>query len=291
MPSRPVRRSNLNWRFPRLPCPRDGLARNKSSSGHRFGQLCHAAISSLASTCTTGTVICRMPNVPRVLIVEDDEKTADALLTGLTRAEFSTAVAHTGEEAFYRVNAETFDLVLLDWMLPGRTGIEILQTLRARGTRTPVILLTARDAIEDRVLGLESGADDYLVKPFAFPELLARIRSLQRRTVSAEPLKKAVGDLIVDFAGRRVSRAGKPVDVTPREFDLLSYLVRHVGQPVSRETLTREVWREVNRLTSLDNVIDVHVAHLRRKIDGEHTSKLIHTVRGLGFMVREEGYR
>jgi len=223
----------------------------------------------------------------RLLIVEDDPKTADALATGLASAGFSTTTAHTGEEGFFLVSAETFDLVVLDWMLPGRSGIEILKTLRARGTKTPVLLLTARDAVEDRVLGLESGADDYLVKPFAFPELLARIRSLLRRATPAEPLKKTLADLVVDLEVRRAWRAGKALDLTPREFDLLIYLFRQPGQVVSRDMLAKDVWRETNRLTPMDNVIDVHVAHLRRKIDGEHPVKLIQTVRGMGFMLRE----
>jgi len=224
----------------------------------------------------------------RVLIIEDDEKTARAIASGLEAGGFSAAVAHTGEEGFFLLNAEPFDLVVLDWMLPGRDGIEILRTLRARGSRTPVLLLTARDAVEDRVLGLESGADDYLVKPFAFAELLARIRSLLRRASPAEALKKTVADLMVDLEARRVSRAGRPIDLTPREFDLLAYLLRQPGQVVTREMLAREVWGEANRITPLDNVIDVHIAHLRRKVDEGQAAKLIHTVRGVGFVLREE---
>ena len=224
----------------------------------------------------------------RLLIIEDDEKTADALATGFTQAGYSTATARTGEDGFFLVSAEAFDVVILDWMLPGRSGIEILRTLRARGMKTPVLLLTARDAVDDRVMGLESGADDYLVKPFAFPELLARIRSLLRRTApAAEPLRKTLADLVVDLEARRVWRAGKPIELTPREFDLLVYLLRQPGQVVSREMLAQEVWRETNRLTPLDNVINVHVAHLRRKVDGERPVKLIQTVRGMGFMLRE----
>jgi two-component system copper resistance phosphate regulon response regulator CusR len=225
----------------------------------------------------------------RLLIVEDDLKTARALAAGLERAGFSIATAHSGEEGFFLLNAESFDLVVLDWMLPGRSGIEILKTLRARGGQTPVLLLTARDAVEDRVLGLESGADDYLVKPFAFAELMARIRSLLRRTAGADALKKNLADLAVDLESRRVWRADKPIELTPREFDLLAYLMRQPGQVVTREMLAREVWHETNRLTPLDNMIDVHVAHLRRKIDDPHALKLIHTVRGVGFVLREEG--
>ncbi|MGA2543451.1 MAG: response regulator transcription factor [Verrucomicrobiota bacterium] len=224
----------------------------------------------------------------RLLIVEDDVKTARALAAGLERGGFSVATAHTGEDGFFLLNAESFDAVVLDWMLPGRSGVEILKTLRARGDKTPVLLLTARDAVEDRVLGLESGADDYLVKPFAFEELLARLRSLLRRTAAAEPLKRTVADLVMDLEARRVWRAGQPIELTPREFDLLAYLLRQPGQVVTRGMLAKDVWHEANRITPLDNVIDVHVAHLRRKVDEAHAVKLIHTVRGAGFVLREE---
>lgn len=226
--------------------------------------------------------------IMRILLVEDDEKTVRSLKVGLEKEGFSVATAHTGEEGFFLLTTESFDLVVLDWMLPGREGIEILKTVRARGTRTPVLLLTARDAVADRVLGLESGADDYLVKPFAFAELVARMRSLLRRAVPAEPLKKTMGDLVVDLEGRRVSRAGRAIDLTPREFDLLAYLLRQPGQVVTREMLAQDVWRETSRITPLDNVIDVHMAHLRRKVDEGHVQKLIHTVRGVGFVLREE---
>ncbi len=225
----------------------------------------------------------------RVLIVEDDEKTARALAAGLGRTGFCTAVARTGEEGFALLSGESFDVVVLDWMLPGRDGVEILKAVRQRGTKTPVLLLTARDSVADRVVGLESGADDYLVKPFAFAELVARIRSLLRRAAPSEPLKKTVADLHVDLEARRVWRAGKAIELTPREFDLLAYLLRQPGQVVTREMLAEHVWRETNRITPLDNVIDVHVAHLRRKVDEGAATKLIHTVRGVGFVLREEG--
>ena len=224
----------------------------------------------------------------RLLIVEDDVKTANALKTGLEKEAFTVAVARTGEDGFFLLNTKPFDAVVLDWMLPGHDGIEILKTLRARGTKTPVLLLTARDAVEDRVLGLESGADDYLVKPFAFAELVARIHSLLRRVTPVEPLRKSIADLVVDLEARRVSRAGKAVELTPREFNLLAYLLREPGQVVTREMLAKEVWAETNRVTPLDNVIDVHVAHLRKKLDDGHAVKLLHTVRGVGFVLREE---
>lgn len=227
----------------------------------------------------------------RILIVEDDEKTAGALESGLAAEQFSVAVSKTGEDGFYLLNSQSFDLVVLDWMLPGRDGLEMLKTLRSRGIKTPVLLLTARDAVADRVLGLESGADDYLVKPFAFAELVARIRSLLRRAPVAEPLRRQAADLTIDMETRRVWRGGKRIDLTPREYDLLAYLVRQAGQVVTREMLARDVWRETNRATPLDNVIDVHIAHLRRKVDEGHVTTLIQTVRGVGFMLQQEPRR
>lgn len=223
----------------------------------------------------------------KILLIEDDLKTARAVIAGLKSEGFDTALAKTGEEGFYLLSAHAFNGVILDWMLPGHTGIEILKTLRTRGDRTPVLLLTARDAVEDRVMGLNTGADDYLVKPFAFAELLARLRALLRRSGHEQLSGKQVADLNVDLQTRRVTRAKNEVELTPREFDLLAYLVSQHEQIVTREMLAREIWREENRATPLDNVIDVHIAHLRRKIDAGFARKLIHTVRGVGFVLRE----
>jgi two-component system, OmpR family, copper resistance phosphate regulon response regulator CusR len=223
----------------------------------------------------------------RVLVVEDELKVANALREGLEGERFEVAVERTGEGAFFRVNTEVFDVILLDLTLPGRDGLEILQALRQRGVKTPVLVLTARDSLQDRVTGLDSGADDYLIKPFAFAELLARIRALVRRGRVAEAPRLAVGDLEMDLVTRKVMRSGVQVELTVREFELLEYLLRYHGQVVSRETLARDVWKETARTTPLDNVIDVHIARLRRKVDLEQPIKLIHTVRGVGFMLRE----
>src|SRR5438093_8612148 len=226
--------------------------------------------------------------VAKILVIEDEPKTANAIRSGLRGEGYDATVAKTGEDGFFQLNTEPFDLVILDWMLPGHDGIEILKTLRARGTETPVLLLTARDAIEDRVLGLDSGADDYLMKPFAFAELLARVRALLRRAGDTETFRKQIGDLTLDIENRRVTRGAQEIAVTPREFELLAYLLRHHGQTVTRQMFAKDVWREPHRATPLDNVIDVHVAHLRRKVDEGHRVKLIHTVRGVGFVLRQE---
>jgi two-component system copper resistance phosphate regulon response regulator CusR len=188
---------------------------------------------------------------------------------------------------FFLVNAEEFDLILLDLMLPGRDGLQVLSTLRKRGLETPVLILTARDAIEDRVEGLDKGADDYLVKPFAFPELLARVRALLRRGRTEQALQLGIAGLEMDVTTRKMRRRGQQLELTAREFELLEYLLRHKEQVVSREMLARGVWKET-AATPLDNVMDVHINRLRRKVDDPFNAKLIHTVRGVGFVLREE---
>jgi DNA-binding response OmpR family regulator len=223
----------------------------------------------------------------RILVIEDEPKVARALRTGLERAGYQVVPAATGEEGFFLATSQTFDLVLLDLMLPGRDGLQILETLRGQGLKTPVLVLTARDTVEDRVQGLDRGADDYLVKPFAFPELLARIRARLRGGRPEETLRLGLADLEMDVMTRRVSRGGRGLELTVREFELLEYLLRHHGQVVSREMLARDVWKEPARATPLDNVIDVNIARLRKKVDHGFPVKLIHTVRGMGFAVRE----
>ena len=224
----------------------------------------------------------------RILIVEDEEKMAKALRTGLEAAEFSVSLAHTGEEGFFLASTEAFDLVILDLMLPRRGGMEVLAALRQRSMSVPVLILTSKDTVKDRVRGLDAGADDYMVKPFAFSELLARVRALLRRGKPESGDKLRLGDLEMDAAGRTVCRDGTELTLTAREFDLLEYLLRQQGAVVSREMLARDVWQETARYTPLDNVIDVHIAHLRRKLDEPFKKKLLHTVRGVGFVLREE---
>ena len=222
----------------------------------------------------------------RVLVVEDEPKVASALRDGLEGEGYQVVIDHTGEGAFFRLNTEAFAVILLDLTLPDRDGLQILTTLRERGVGTPVLVLTARDTLEDHVIGLDSGADDYLVKPFAFAELLARIRALLRRGRSSDEFGHTVGDLHLDRVTRGVTRGGRTIALTLREFELLEYLMRHEPQVVSREALGRDVWKEVARSATLDNVIDVHIARLRRKIDLDEPINLIHTVRGVGFTVR-----
>ena len=212
---------------------------------------------------------------------------AKALREGLEADGYAVRVAHTGEEGFYLMNAQPFDLAVLDVMLPGHDGFEILSTIRRRGIKTPVLLLTSRDAVEDRVRGLDIGADDYLVKPFAFPELLARIRVLLRRGKAPADERFKLADLELDQGRRSVTRAGQAIELTPREFELLEYLFRNRGRVVSREMLARDIWKETSRQTPLDNVIDAQMVRLRKKIDGQFEPKLLHTVRGVGFVLRE----
>ena len=221
----------------------------------------------------------------RILIIEDEKKVAKALREGLEAEHYEVSVAANGEEGFFLASQGSFDLVLLDLMLPRRNGIDVLATLRKRSIQTPVFVLTAKDAVEDRVLGLDRGADDYLIKPFAFPELLARIRALLRRGRMDQILKLQREDLEMDLVTRKVSRGAQPLDLTAKEFDILEHLLRHWGRVVSREMLARDVWHVTARATPLDNVIDVTIARLRRKIDDPFEKKLLHTVRGMGFVL------
>jgi two-component system copper resistance phosphate regulon response regulator CusR len=201
----------------------------------------------------------------------------------LAREGYSASLSRTGEDGFFRWSTDRFDLVLLDLGLPGRDGLEILSARRRMNQDCLVLILSALDGVDDRVRGLAAGADDYLVKPFAVSELLARVQALLRRGRGNATLRMSVKDLHVDLVTRKVERSGRRVELTVREFDLLEFLVRHAHSIVSREMLAHEIWKDVGRATPLDNVIDVHIARLRRKIDGPELPRLIHTVRGVGF--------
>ena len=219
----------------------------------------------------------------RILIVEDEIKIAAALKSGLEAEGYLVTTAASGEEGYFCITTESFDLMLLDLMLPGRDGIEILKTIRSKGITIPILLLTGRDTVEDRVTGLDSGADDYLVKPFAFPELLARIRLLLRRGKQVTGHLLQLADLEINLLTHRANRSGQPLDLTVKEFELLEYLLRNQGHIVSREMLAQDVWQLRERSTPIDNVIDVSIARLRRKVDGPFEQKLIRTMRGVGF--------
>lgn len=227
----------------------------------------------------------------KILVIEDDRKIAQALKKGLESERYEVEVAPRGDEGLSLAGTRAFDLIILDLMLPGRGGLEILSAVRGRRDKTPVIILTAKDTIEDRVVGLDAGADDYLVKPFAFPELSARIRALLRRGAvgAGSPIVKLkLADLELDTDRREAVRGGRPLALTAREFDLIEYLLRNQGRVVTREMLASDVWKETRRATPLDNVIDVHIARLRKKIDEPFGVRLLHTVRGVGFILREE---
>ena len=224
----------------------------------------------------------------RILVVEDEPKLAEAVKQGLEAEEHAVSVASTGEDGFYLAQTQPFDLLVFDIMLPGRDGIEVMGNLRRLGDRTPVLLITSKDAVEDRVHGLDAGADDYLAKPFAISELQARVRALGRRNSLEIQTSLKLEDLELNRLQHVARRGGKELDLTAREFELLEYLLRHADRVVSREMLARDVWKESARHTPLDNVIDVHIARLRRKVDDPFPRRLLRTVRGVGFMVKAE---
>ena len=217
----------------------------------------------------------------RVLLIEDDRKAARLLTKGLQEEGFVVDVAATGEDGEIQATENEYDVILLDWLLPGKDGVAVCRDLRAQHVSTPILMLTARDGLSDRVNGLTVGADDYLTKPFAFTELLARIRALLRRSRFAQPTVIRVADLTIDPATRRVTRGGAPVALTAREYAILEVLARSEGQIVSRTRLVERVWDEASDV--LDNLVDAHVSHLRKKIDRGNGVPLIHTVRGFGY--------
>ena len=221
----------------------------------------------------------------KLLIVEDELKTATYLRKGLTEQGFVVDVSEQGEEGLFTASTTGFDLIILDVMLPERDGWSVLTELRRTGNKTPVLFLTARDSVQDRVKGLELGADDYLIKPFAFSELLARIRNILRRSPSRHSDVVQVADLEIDFIRHKASRAGQRLDLTPKEFALLSLLARRQGEVLTRTLIAEQVW-DMN-FDSDTNVVDVHVRRLRSKADDPFAKKLIHTVRGVGYVLEE----
>jgi two-component system copper resistance phosphate regulon response regulator CusR len=218
----------------------------------------------------------------RLLVVEDEKRIADFLSRGLESAGYAVDTANTGGSAVDHVHATEYDLVILDLGLPDMDGLQVLEKIRNRKTVPPILILSARDAVDDRVKGLEQGADDYLVKPFAFVELLARVRVLLRRG-QPTPERLLVGDLSLDCIRRKVTRANENVELAPKEFSILEYMMRNRGRPLSRTMIVEHVWdMDYDGLT---NIVDVYIRHLRSKIDDRFPVKLIHTVRGIGYML------
>lgn len=218
----------------------------------------------------------------RVLVVEDEKRIADFLSRGLESAGYEVDVAPNGGEAVDRVHGTDYDLVILDLGLPDIDGLTVLQKIKNRKTVPPILILSARDSVEDRVKGLEQGADDYLVKPFAFVELLARTRVLMRRG-QPMPERLQVGDLTLDCIRRKVARGNEPIELAPKEFSILEYMMRNRGRPLSRTMIVEHVWdMDYDGLT---NIVDVYIRHLRSKIDDRFPAKMIHTVRGIGYML------
>ncbi|MBX7223278.1 MAG: response regulator transcription factor [Blastocatellia bacterium] len=222
----------------------------------------------------------------RILVVEDEPKVARFLTRGLEEEFYAVDVAHDGEAGLYLAEINHYDLIVLDWMLPKKDGLQVLQELRQRGSQTLVLLLTARDAVKDRIRGLDCGADDYLTKPFVFEELLARIRALLRRGHSGGTNLLRVADLTLDLVTHQVTRNGTAIVLTPKEYALLEYFLRNTGKIITKTQISEHVWDE--HLDPFSNVIEVYVHYLRDKVDRGFARPLIHTVRGVGYLLKEE---
>ncbi len=223
----------------------------------------------------------------RILLVEDEPNAARMLAKGLRRYAYAVDVAADGEEALYQASVNDYDLIILDVLLPMKDGFEVCRELRAAGAVVPVLMLTARDAVQDRIAGLDLGADDYLVKPFDFHELLARVRALLRRGQALRPVMLTIADLTIDTRAQRVRRGDQPIELTATEYALLEYLARRAGEVVGRSDIAEHVWDEA--FDPLSNLIEVYIQRLRRKIDEGRAPKLIRTRRGAGYMLAVEG--
>jgi len=220
----------------------------------------------------------------RILVIEDEKHIADFVKQGLKEDGYSVDVAYDGEKGYFLAETEEYDAIVLDLMIPKIDGVTLCKKLRQDKISTPILMLTAKDSVNDKVAGLDSGAEDYLTKPFAFKEFLARVRVLLRKNVSVIPTKLQVADLVMDILTRKVTRDGKEIILTTKEFSLLEYLMRNVGCAVTRTAISEHVW-DINFDTTT-NVIDVHITALRRKIDQAHKKKLIHTIRGRGYTIK-----
>jgi len=223
--------------------------------------------------------------MPRVLVVEDQKRHLDSLRRGLEAEGYEVATASTGEEGLALASSSEVDAIVLDLMLPGRDGMSVLRELRTRGITKPILILSARDSVDDRVAGLDAGANDYLVKPFAFAEFLARLRAILRRDLPGRPLVLKADDLEMDLLERRVTRSGEALELTGREYELLEYLLRHKNEVVTRDMIALDVWKE--RTGAMTRIIDVYINALRKKVDRIGRTALIQTVRGVGYALRE----
>ncbi len=221
----------------------------------------------------------------RILIVEDEKKVAGFIKKGMEEETYAVDVAYDGEEGLLLADTNQYDLIVLDLMLPKMGGLEVLTELRDKRVNTPILLLTAKDSVEDKVTGLNKGADDYLTKPFAFSELLARVRSLLRRGQAETQTVLQVSDLTLDLISHKVNRNGEEIELTGKEYSLLEYFMRNVGKVLTRTMIAEHVW-DYN-FDTFTNVIDVYINHLRKKIDKSHEQKLLHTLRGVGYVMKE----
>jgi len=219
----------------------------------------------------------------RILVVEDEPRMANVIARGLREQSYAVDVAQTGNDGLYQSSINDYDLILLDVLLPERDGFEVCRELRARGSSTPILMLTARAAVDDRLTGFDAGADDYLTKPFSFRELLARVRALLRRDARLQPDVFEIADLIIDSASHRVSRGNREIQLTAKEYALLEHLARHAGRLISRTEIAAHVWDD--SFDPFSNTIEVYINRLRKKIDGDQSTKLLHTRRGEGYIL------